>query len=93
MPDIILILNLNRDLDQIVNDLKPENKVKLENQPIDEDLPGLGQFYCIQWARYLISDAAFKTHLKSNEHKKRKKRTLEVPYSQKEADRAAGLQS
>ena len=28
--------------------MKPENAAKLEAQEVDEDLPGLGQFYCIQ---------------------------------------------
>lgn len=38
-----------KDLDQIqLDDLKPENKVKLENQPLDESLPGLGQHYCLE---------------------------------------------
>ena len=32
-----------KDLDQIQTDLRPENKGKLELQPIDEDKPGLGQ--------------------------------------------------
>ena len=40
--------NRTRDIDQIVNDdMKEENKIKLENQPVDEDKPGLGQHYCI----------------------------------------------
>uniref|UniRef100_A0A7S3JMA2 C2H2-type domain-containing protein n=1 Tax=Euplotes harpa TaxID=151035 RepID=A0A7S3JMA2_9SPIT len=85
--------NYTRDIDQVVDDLQPGKKEKLQNQPIDEDLPGMGQFYCIECARYLISEQAFATHLKTKEHKKRLKRTKEVPYSQKEADRVAGLQS
>ena len=45
-----------KDIDQIVlQDLLEENAKKLNNQPIDEDKPGLGQFYCIYCARYLSS--------------------------------------
>jgi bud site selection protein 20 len=45
-----------KDIDQIVlHDLLEENAAKLNNQPIDEDKPGLGQFYCISCARYLTS--------------------------------------
>ena len=32
-----------KDLDQIQDDMKPENKGAYEVQPIDEDKPGLGQ--------------------------------------------------
>lgn len=37
-----------KDLDEIVDDLRPEKKAKLLNQPLDSDLPGDGQFYCVQ---------------------------------------------
>jgi bud site selection protein 20 len=44
-----------KDIDQIVlMDMLEENTQKLNNQPVDEDKPGLGQFYCIPCARYLI---------------------------------------
>lgn len=32
-----------KDLDQIETDLRPQNRNRLEKQPIDEDKPGLGQ--------------------------------------------------
>jgi bud site selection protein 20 len=44
-----------KDMDLIHEDLKPENKGKLENQNIDEDLPGLGQYYCIDCAKYFVN--------------------------------------
>ncbi len=37
-----------KDLDEILEDLKPEKAAKLSNQPVDIDLPGDGQFYCIE---------------------------------------------
>jgi bud site selection protein 20 len=39
-----------KDIDQIHEDLKPENADKLKAQPIDPDLPGLGQHYCVHCA-------------------------------------------
>ena len=36
-----------KDIDQIHEDLKPENASKLQSQN-DPDLPGAGQFYCLQ---------------------------------------------
>ncbi|KAI9348966.1 hypothetical protein DFJ73DRAFT_834451 [Zopfochytrium polystomum] len=78
-----------KDLDQIHDDLKaPE---KLLSQPEDADLPGLGQHYCLQCARYFTTAAALDAHLQTKLHKKRLKRLKEEPYTQKEAEAAAGL--
>ena len=80
-----------RDIDQIVSDLKPEVVEKLKNQEKDEDLPGQGQFYCVECARYFQNATGLKDHLKSKPHKKRLKELKEKPYSQEEAERAAGM--
>lgn len=80
-------------MDQVVlEDMLPENTQKLENQELDEDKPGLGQFYCVICSRYFISELAFKMHLQSKTHKKRVKSTQDIPYSHEEAERAGGLQ-
>ncbi|KAI8979062.1 hypothetical protein BDF20DRAFT_867427 [Mycotypha africana] len=80
-----------RDLDQIHDDLKPENVEKIKHKEIDTDLPGLGQHYCVECARHFITDDHYKEHLKSKLHKRRLKKLQEEPYTQEEADRAAGL--
>ena len=81
-----------RDIDQVVlEDLQPENERKLLNQEIDEEKPGLAQFYCVHCARYFISQSAIRDHFKTKEHKKRMKTTKEIPYSHEEAERAGGL--
>lgn len=80
-----------KDIDQIHDDLKPGKVEKLESQQKDEDLPGQGQFYCVQCARYFISQGSLNDHRKSKPHKKRLKELKEVPYSQTEAERAAGM--
>ena len=82
-----------KDIDQIVlKDMLPEETEKLNNQEIDENLPGLGQHYCITCARYLISDGAMEGHLKTKQHKKRfKECTQTKPYTMEEAERAGGL--
>ena len=82
-----------RDVDQVVlEDMLPENTKKLENQPLDEYKPGLGQYYCVTCARYFIAEQAMTVHLKTKEHKKRIKTTKVIPYSHEEANRAGGLQ-
>lgn len=39
-----------RDIDQIHGDIQPENAGKFEKPELDPELPGQGQFYCIQCA-------------------------------------------
>jgi len=39
-----------RDIDQIHDDIQPENAAKFEKPELDPDLPGMGQFYCIPCA-------------------------------------------
>ncbi|OMJ76360.1 hypothetical protein SteCoe_24302 [Stentor coeruleus] len=80
-----------KDIDQIHTDLKPEQAVKLIAQEKDEDLPGQGQFYCVECARYFVNSHSLQDHLKSKPHKKRLKELKEVPYSQEEAEKAAGM--
>ncbi|KAJ2900948.1 hypothetical protein IWW38_000323 [Coemansia aciculifera] len=80
-----------KDLDQIQEDLKPENKQRLLSIPEDEDLPGLGQHYCVECSRYYIDERALGEHNRGREHKRRV-RDLKVPaYTQKEAEAAVGL--
>ena len=39
-----------KDLDQIHLDLMPERATQLRTQPVDNDLPGDGQHYCLHCA-------------------------------------------
>ncbi|VDK41731.1 unnamed protein product [Anisakis simplex] len=80
-----------KDMDQIAEDLKPEKAAKLLNQEVDYDLPGDGQYYCIECDRYLVDEATLVKHKKSKPHRQRVKSLKEVPYSQKEAEIAAGM--
>jgi len=82
-----------KDLDQIHVDIQPQNAAKLKSQELDVDLPGAGQYYCIQCARYFVDDKSLKDHIKSRVHKKKVKMLKEVPYTPEEAVRAAGMGS
>ncbi|XP_014447448.2 zinc finger protein 593 [Tupaia chinensis] len=59
----------------------------------DPDLPGGGLHRCLACARYFIDSANLKTHFRSKDHKKRLKQLSVEPYSQEEAERAAGMGS
>lgn len=54
-----------KDMDEIHEDLKPEKYAKLIDQPIDLDLPGDGQFYCVQCSRYFLDAATIEKHKKT----------------------------
>ncbi|KAJ3149172.1 Bud site selection protein 20 [Geranomyces variabilis] len=78
-----------KDLDQIHDDLaKP---AQYENLPEDADLPGMGQHYCLQCARFFTTAASLVDHYKTKIHKRRLKELKEGPYTQKDAEAAAGL--
>ncbi|PFH35152.1 putative bud site selection protein [Besnoitia besnoiti] len=74
-----------KDIDQVHADLK-KGSVEL---PVDEDLPGKGQFYCISCARYFISESALEIHTRTKTHKRRLVIAQETPWSQEEAEAAA----
>ncbi|KAH8830064.1 hypothetical protein DL96DRAFT_1461629 [Flagelloscypha sp. PMI_526] len=81
-----------KDLDQIqLVDLLPEKRSQLESQPLNFDLPGLAQHYCVECAKYFESDHALKTHWKTKIHKRRCKQLREPAYTIEEAEQAAGL--
>ncbi|CAG9860936.1 unnamed protein product [Phyllotreta striolata] len=82
-----------KDLDEIDEDLKPENCQKLLNQPVDFDKPGSGQHYCIHCARHFISDSALQDHFRTKVHKRRLKALEIEPYTVEDSERAAGLGS
>lgn len=56
-----------------------------------EDLPGFGQFYCIECAKWFESETNLAKHRSGKPHKRRVKQLKEEPYSQKEAEAAIGL--
>lgn len=82
--------NRSRDIDQIQDDLKVEAVLGKTLLEIDEDLPGLGQFYCTPCARYFHDETTLSNHLLTKDHKRRLRTVSEEQYTQAEADLAAG---
>lgn len=84
------------DLDEIHRELRPQVATRPRPDPgaePDPDLPGGGLHRCLACARYFIDSANLKTHFRSKDHKKRLKQLSVEPYSQEEAERAAGMGS
>lgn len=83
-----------RDLDQISADLRsPKHLAQHKSLKAPEDLPGLGQYYCVECAKWFESEYSQLTHLKGSAHKRRVKALKDEPYTQKEAEAAIGLRT
>lgn len=85
--------SLARAVDQIYEDTSDPMRADAlkTSQPIDFDLPGLGQHYCVECARYFITEDALTQHQRTKIHKNRVKELKEKPYTQAEAEAAAGM--
>jgi len=57
---------------------------------VDDDLPGLGQFYCLHCAKHFADQVTLDNHKKSRPHKRRLKDVAQPKYTQEEAERGAG---
>ncbi|KAE9369607.1 hypothetical protein N431DRAFT_345302, partial [Stipitochalara longipes BDJ] len=83
-----------RDLDQISEDLRsPKHLEQHKSSKAAEDLPGLGQFYCVECAKWFESEHSLVTHRKGSTHKRRVKSLKDEPYTQQEAEAAIGLRT
>ena len=61
-----------RDLDQVHADLRSERHLEqFKETKAVEDLPGLGQWYCKECAKFFESEANHAAHLKGKVHKRR----------------------
>lgn len=68
--------------------------VRCRDQPLDADLPGSGQFYCVCCARYFTDANALAAHNKTKPHKRRLKalgQGAAKPHTQADAEAAAGM--
>eukprot|EP00735_Rhodelphis_limneticus_P002372 TRINITY_DN13220_c0_g1::TRINITY_DN13220_c0_g1_i1::g.31069::m.31069 TRINITY_DN13220_c0_g1::TRINITY_DN13220_c0_g1_i1::g.31069 ORF type:complete len:129 (+),score=24.77,sp/B0BLT0/ZN593_XENTR/53.66/1e-24,zf-C2H2_jaz/PF12171.3/1.8e-10,zf-met/PF12874.2/0.014,zf-C2H2/PF00096.21/0.027 TRINITY_DN13220_c0_g1_i1:64-450(+) len=81
----------DKPIEYVIEDCKPENSHKFEALPVDFELPGLGQYYCVECSRYFIDQKTLDEHKKTKVHKLRLKVLKEKPYSHAEAAAAAGM--
>ena len=80
-------------MDQIFDDV---NKIAEDGAtptpPYDEDLPGGGQFYCVETGRHFTDQRGLDDHKKSRAYKRRVKELKEEKqYTQTDAEVAAGM--
>ncbi|CAN6459097.1 unnamed protein product [Victoria cruziana] len=61
-------------------------------RPLDEDFPGMGQFYCLHCDRYFANSSVRDEHFRTKRHKKRLKQMMgPAPHTQLDAELAAGM--
>ncbi|KAF2070610.1 hypothetical protein CYY_008067 [Polysphondylium violaceum] len=72
--------NRAKDIDQIYNEIQPENIEKYTKIEIDPELPGMGQHFCIHCSKHYITDEALNTHFQTKTHKRRVKELKVKPY-------------
>lgn len=83
---------LTRGLDQVKADLaNPRHLQIYHSTKAAEDLPGLGEFYCIECAKWFEGEHNLAGHRKGKNHKRRVKELKEEAHSQKMADQVVGL--
>ena len=75
-----------RDIDQVWEDIQPENIRKFDNMPIDEDLPGLGQHYCVTCSKFFVDQYALEQCKRTKFHKRMIKNLRERPHDHKSAE-------
>ncbi|CAN4117114.1 unnamed protein product [Withania somnifera] len=77
--------------DAVYDELKmPEEQRK--ELLVDEDLPGMGQYYCIHCDRYFANVGVRDEHFKTKKHRKRVKMMMgPKPHTQLDAELAAGM--
>ncbi|KAF7715796.1 Bud site selection protein 20 [Penicillium ucsense] len=81
-----------RDYDQVLADLDSPRHLSQYKETKDvEDLPGLGQHYCMECSKWFESDYNLKAHTKGKNHKRRLRILKEEPHSQRIAEAAVGL--
>jgi len=86
------LCNRSKDRDQIQDEIeKAEEKGKPIAFEYDDDLPGGGQFYCVETARHYTDAKALADHKKSRYYKKRAKELKEEKYTQDSAEWASGM--
>lgn len=81
-----------RGLDQVHADVASKKHLQqYHDTKAPEDLPGFGQWYCVECAKWFESESNFVKHGKGKPHKRRVRQLKDQPYTQKEAEAAVGL--
>jgi hypothetical protein len=90
---VMSVKRRTKDIDQIQEELAQlAEGARSLGAYVDADVTGGGCFFCVECSRPFISAAVMDEHKKTKGHKKRVKIVAEEPYTQKDAEAAAGRQ-
>lgn len=87
------LCNRAKDTDQIQEEIEKEQRTgeSAAKFEFDDELPGGGQFYCVETGKHFADAKALADHKKSRYYKRRCKEIKEEKYTQAEAELAAGM--
>jgi bud site selection protein 20 len=90
------LCNRAKDTDQIQDEIEKAIETGQRQQqqqpiPYDDELPGGGQFYCVETGKHFTDAKALADHKKSRYYKRRVKEVKEEKYTQATAEWAAGM--
>jgi len=82
-----------KDTDQIQDEIEKAEQtgVPASKFEYDDDLPGGGQFFCVETGKHFADAKALTDHKKSRYYKRRVKELKEEKYTQAAAEAAAGM--
>ena len=82
-----------KDTDQIQNEIEKsvDTGVPAGKFEYDDELPGGGQFYCVETGKHFADAKSLADHKKSRYYKRRCKELKEEKYTQDSANAAAGM--
>lgn len=87
------LCNRAKDTDQIQDEIEKaqETGQPAGQVPYDDELPGGGQFYCVETGKHFADAKGLADHKKSRYYKRRVKELKEEKYTQDMAEWAAGM--
>lgn len=82
-----------KDTDQIQDEIEKSARtgVPADAFPYDDELPGGGQFYCVETGKHFADARSLADHKKGRYYKRRCKELREEKYTQEMAETAAGM--
>eukprot|EP00584_Thalassiosira_punctigera_P021158 CAMPEP_0172551980 /NCGR_PEP_ID=MMETSP1067-20121228/42908_1 /TAXON_ID=265564 ORGANISM="Thalassiosira punctigera, Strain Tpunct2005C2" /NCGR_SAMPLE_ID=MMETSP1067 /ASSEMBLY_ACC=CAM_ASM_000444 /LENGTH=127 /DNA_ID=CAMNT_0013339873 /DNA_START=271 /DNA_END=654 /DNA_ORIENTATION=+ len=82
-----------KDTDQIQDEIEKSEvtDVPADKFEYDDELPGGGQFYCVETGKHFADAKALADHKKSRYYKRRCKELKEEKYTQETAELAGGM--
>lgn len=88
----VWLCNRDKDIDQVQDEIeKSQDTGKPIKFDYDDDLPGGGQFYCVETARHFTDAKALADHKKTKFYKRRLRELKKEKYTQDVADWAGGM--